>query len=78
MYSWVDKLKIRKAPGFKEKILGYIRENERVSYLGEKTEYKEKEDLRGKIYLTPWVKIKTSKGIIGWSYGGGLKKITNE
>jgi len=75
MYAWVHKVRIRKAPGFKGAILGHLDERERVRFLGEKSSFRSSVTLRGRKFASPWLKIKTEDGQVGWVYGGALRPV---
>ncbi|HFC00650.1 MAG TPA: SH3 domain-containing protein [Phaeodactylibacter sp.] len=73
LYAWVDKLRIREQPTTKSKIVMEVKEGTSFTYLNEKTDYKERINLRGTLYNEPWLKIKTKDGKEGWVYGGAIK-----
>ncbi len=73
LYAWVDKLRIREQPTTKSEIVDEVKEGTSFIYLNEKTDYKDKINLRGTLYNEPWLKIKTNDGKEGWVYGGAVK-----
>ena len=73
LYAWVDKLRIREQPTTKSEIVMEVKEGTSFTYLNEKTDYKERINLRGTLYNEPWLKIKTKGGKVGWVYGGAIK-----
>ncbi len=73
IFVWVDKLRLRKDPDTKSEILEELDEGEVLLFLNEKTNFKEKINLRGKIYDEPWLKVKSEENKIGWVYGGAIK-----
>lgn len=73
LYAWVDKLRIREQPTTKSKIVVEVKEGTSFTYLNEKTDYKERINLRGTLFNEPWLKIKTDNGKEGWVYGGAVK-----
>lgn len=73
LYAWVDKLRIREQPTTKSKIVDEVKEGTSFTYLNEKTDYKERINLRGTLFNEPWLKIKTEDGKEGWVYGGAVK-----
>jgi hypothetical protein len=73
VFVWVDKLRLRKAPDTKSEIIQDIDEGETLLFWNEKSEFKEKINLRGVIYDEPWLKVKTAENNIGWVYGGAIK-----
>ena len=76
-FSWVDNLRIRATPSPDGKVIGSLVEGERVHYIFELDSpiryYKS--ELRGKTFEAPWMKIKTGKGLVGYVWGAGLKKV---
>ena len=73
LYAWVDKLRIREQPTTKSEIVDEVKEGTSFTYLNEKTDYKERINLRGTLFNEPWLKIKTDDGKEGWVYGGAVK-----
>ncbi len=73
LYAWVDKLRIREQPTTKSEIVVEVKEGTSFTYLNEKTDYKERINLRGTLFNEPWLKIKTDDGKEGWVYGGAVK-----
>ncbi|MEM6966281.1 MAG: SH3 domain-containing protein [Bacteroidota bacterium] len=73
LYAWVDKLRIRAQPSTKSEIIDEVKEGTSFTYLNEKTDFKEKINLRGSLYDEPWLKIKTEDGKEGWVFGGAVK-----
>ena len=73
LYAWVDKLRIREQPTTKSEIVIEVKEGTSFTYLYEKTDYKERINLRGTLFNEPWLKIKTEDGKEGWVYGGAVK-----
>ncbi len=73
LYAWVNKLRIREQPTTKSKIVVEVKEGTSFTYLNEKTDYKERIELRGTLFNEPWLKIKTDDGKEGWVYGGAVK-----
>lgn len=70
VYPWVDQLRIRSTPGSTGTVLGKLKENEPLEYLGEETVEQHETTLRGKTVKAPWIKVKTAKDITGWVFGG--------
>ena len=50
-----------------------MKEGTSFTYLNEKTDYKERINLRGTLFNEPWLKIQTDDGKEGWVYGGAVK-----
>ncbi len=73
LYAWVDKLRIREQPTTKSEIVAEVKEGTSFVYLNEKTDFKERINLRGTLYNEPWLKIKTENGKEGWVFGGAVK-----
>lgn len=73
LYAWVDKLRVREQPTTKSKIVVEVKEGTSFTYLNEKTDYKERINLRGTLFNEPWLKIKTDDEKEGWIYGGAVK-----
>ena len=73
LYAWVNKLRIREQPTTKSEIVVEVKEGTSFTYLNEKTDYKERINLRGTLFNEPWLKIKTNDGKEGWVYGGAVK-----
>lgn len=74
LYVAVDGLKIRKKPNQKAGILGKLRLDEELSFLGDRSKTNEKITMSdGSVANQPWVWIKTKRGTVGWVYGGGVR-----
>ena len=73
LYAWVDKLRIREQPTTKSEIVAEVKEGTSFIYMNEKTDFKERINLRGTLYNEPWLKIKTKEGKVGWVFGGAVK-----
>lgn len=73
VYTWVDKLRLRKAPNTKSDVLKELKEGEVLTFLDEKTKTKDKINIRGTLHNEPWLKVITADQIEGWVYGGGVK-----
>ncbi len=74
LYAWIDRARIRKAPGLKGNSIGNLDEGERVYFTGEKSELTAKVTLRGNEFNSPFYKIKTKNGTVGWVYAGAFQK----
>ncbi len=75
----VDNLRIREVPDEKGAVLGKVYWGQKLIFLGEESEFKEKISLRGKVRYDSWKKVKfitsdSPKEVTGWVYGGGLIK----
>ncbi len=74
LYVAVDGLKIRKKPNQKAGILGKLRLDEELYFLGDRSKTSEKITMPdGSVANQPWVWIKTKRGTVGWVYGGGVR-----
>jgi len=73
LYAWVDKLRIREQPSTKSEIVAEVKEGTSFVYMNEKTDFKDRINLRGTLFNEPWLKIKTENGKIGWVFGGAVK-----
>lgn len=72
-YVIIDSLKIRKGPSLDSAQVAYLRYGEEVINLGEQTVLEKIRISVDEVRTAPWVKVKTSKGKIGWAFGAGLQ-----
>ncbi len=72
-YVIIDSLKIRKGPSLDSAQVAYLRYGEEVMNLGEQTVLEKIRISVDEVRTAPWVKVKTSKGKIGWAFGAGLQ-----
>lgn len=72
LFVVIDSLKVRKGPHLDSSIIQRLVLDESVSFLNETTDFTQKITLKSELFDEPWIKIKTQKGKIGWSYGAGL------
>jgi len=72
LYVTIEGLKLRKGPSLDSLTIQKLPLFEKVYFLDEVTEFKQKINLGRKVTEEPWVKIKTKKGRIGWVYGAGV------
>ena len=72
LYVTIDGLKLRKGPSLDSVTLQKLPLFEKVYFMDEVTDFKQKINLGRKITEEPWVKIKTKKGRTGWVYGAGV------
>lgn len=75
LYVTIDKLKLRKAPGLKGELLGELKLFEEVYYQNEVTDSTFEVNLGKELANEPYVKIKTTRGTVGWVYGAGVHYI---
>lgn len=73
IYAVVEDLRVRENPDLNAKVIDGLKEGETAKYFGEKTSFTTVSSLRGINYNEPWYKVQTSRGKIGWVYGGGVK-----
>ncbi len=72
LYVAVKNLRLRAEPDTKKEILADLVEGDSVTFLNNKTDFTNKISLRGTYWDEPWLEVKTSKGVTGWVYGGGI------
>lgn len=74
--SSVNNLRVRKEPSTKARIEYELEENQEVIYTGEKSTEKEEIRIGGEKISDYWYKVKVKKDekVIGWVFGGGLRK----
>src|SRR5690606_24401105 len=53
-YVWVDNLRARKTPGMDGEILTELKHGARLIFMGERSSFKDKINLRGKDYEDNW------------------------
>jgi hypothetical protein len=69
----VEDLRLRDGPGEKAAIITTLERGTLLTDAGEVSDYTSKVTLRGIRYDEPWIKVKTTKGVEGWVYAGGLE-----
>lgn len=74
----LDKVRVRDQAGLKGKEIKLIKKGEKVTFLGEISDFTDKIKLRGIQYDDPWLKVKTSSGKEGWIYGAAVKFKSND
>ena len=74
-YSTVDNLRIRTTPDLKGEIVGKLSKYELSEYLWETTETATQLVVDGKNVSSPWHKIRTLDGTVGWVWGGFTKEM---
>jgi len=72
LYVTIDGLNLRKGPSLDSLTIQKLPLFEKVYFMDEVTDFKQKINLGRKITEEPWVKIKTKKGRTGWVYGAGV------
>ena len=74
LYTWVDKLNIRKTPDTKSQTVTIVESKTPLKYTGEKSEESESIVLRGVCYDEPWLRIITPDKMEGWVFGGAVRR----
>lgn len=69
-------LKLRKAPGLTKQIM-ILKNNQRIFYLGLKSESFTKIIEDGEVHYGSWIRIKTENGIEGWVYDSYVSNSKN-
>ena len=72
LYVTIDGLKLRNGPSLDSMTIVRLPLFEKVYFLDEVTDFKQKINLGTIETDEPWVKIKTKKGRSGWVYGAGV------
>ncbi len=72
LYVAVKNLRLRSEPDTKKEILADLVEGDSLTFMNTKSDFTQKISLRGTYWDEPWLEVKTSKGIVGWVYGGGV------
>ena len=72
LYITIDGLRLRKGPSLDSTTIIKLPLFEKVYFLDEVTDFKQKINLGTIETDEPWVKIKTKKGHSGWVYGAGV------
>lgn len=72
LYVTIDGLKVRKEPGLKGETIEQLALYAPVTFLNQKTEWKQEISLGLEKVTDHWVKIKTAAGKTGWVFGAGV------
>lgn len=72
-FAWVDQLRIRELPSLNSRVLIELSEGDTLYYLNTASTSTMKLTLRDKEFDAPWLKVETPDGIVGWTYGGGMR-----
>jgi len=72
LYVILDNLNVREEPDTDSKIVDRLKLDDAVQFLNETTDFEEEVDLGNYTVVDRWVKVKTSRGKIGWVFGGGV------
>ncbi|MEM9887951.1 MAG: hypothetical protein AAF849_18800 [Bacteroidota bacterium] len=73
VFASVDQLRIRELPSLKSRVLIELLEGDSLYYLNARTLSTTQIQLRGQRVNFPWLKVETAAGLIGWTYGGGVR-----
>lgn len=73
LYIIIDSLKMRSGPRLDSVVVDYLKYGEAVTDLGERTPLQKIRISVDEVRTAPWVKVKTSKGKVGWAFGAGLQ-----
>ena len=63
---------MRKEPGLKGEAVEQLKLYEPVTFLNQKTEWKQEISLGYEKVTDHWVKIRTASGKVGWVFGAGV------
>jgi hypothetical protein len=72
LYVTIDGLNLRSEPSLKGKVLHQLKLFEEVEFMNQVTDSTEEISLGKEIADEPWVKVKSSRGHVGWVYGAGV------
>ena len=72
LYVTIEGLKVRKEPGLKGETIEQLDLYAPVTFLNQKTEWKQEISLGYEKVTDHWVKIRTETGKIGWVFGAGV------
>lgn len=73
LYVIADSLRLRKEPNLSGEVITYLSYGEEVKDLGEHTVLEKLRVSVDEVRMAPWIKIKTKKGKIGWTFGAYLQ-----
>ena len=72
LYITVDGMNVRNQPKLNAGVVDRLKLFDEVIFLNEVTDFQQEINLGDTTTLAPWVKVKTSKGKVGWVYGAGV------
>lgn len=72
-FAKVDQLRIRELPSLQSRVLIELSEGDSLYYLNQSTISTLTLEMRGKKTTSPWLKVETTTGLNGWTYGGGVR-----
>ena len=72
LYITIDGMNIRTAPTLKSKVIDRLNLYDEVVFMNEVTPSADTISLGKTQAVEPWVKVRTSKGKLGWVFGAGV------
>ena len=72
LYVTINNLNLRKQPNLESDVILQLPLYAEVAFLHEVTDSLEEVNLGYEVAKEPWIKVKTTKGHIGWVYGAGV------
>ena len=72
LYVTIEGLKMRKEPGLKGETIAKLKLDEKVYFLGKKSEFTQEINLGYETVTDHWVKVRTQSGKEGWVFGAGV------
>ena len=72
LYITVDGMNVRNQPKLNAGVVDRLKLFDEVIFLNEVTDFQQEINLGDTTTVAPWVKVKTSKGKVGWVYGAGV------
>lgn len=72
-FAKVDQLRIRELPSLQSRVLIELSEGDSLYYLNQSTISTLTLEMRGEKTTSPWLKVETTTGLNGWTYGGGVR-----
>ena len=72
LYVTVDGMNVRSQPKINAGLVDRLKLFDEVIFLNEVTDFQQEINLGDTTTVAPWIKIKTSKGKVGWIYGAGV------
>ncbi len=73
LYVATDSLNMRIAPHLDSMIVARLPIKSEVTFLNERTNFRQKIAMNGVTWSEPWVKVKSSEGQQGWIYAAGVR-----
>ena len=72
LYVIEEGLKLRTKPSLNSEVILEMKLDEEVYFMNEVTSFRDSINLGSRIAFEPWVKVRHSKGKVGWVYGAGV------